>query len=166
MIFISHSSRNNAQALELRDWLLEQGWGARQLYLDLDRLDAGERWRRALNEAGSSCEAVIVCLSDDWLRSDECKREFHFAEARERPIFPIYVDTVTQQIPRFITDLQIANIADPKAREGGFEQLRRGLLKHGLGRDIFPRRRGTEPICIAGCSRTKRSMRNLFDGMP
>ena len=80
VIFISHSSRNNDKAIDLRDWLVEQGWGQGQIYLDLDDLHSGERWRHALNDIGSNCEAVIACLSDDWVRSPECLREFNHAE--------------------------------------------------------------------------------------
>ena len=138
MIFISHSSRNNDSANRLREWLIAQGWGSTQIYLDLDNLNAGERWRQALNDSGANCEAVIVCLSDDWLKSDECKREFNIAETLHKPIFPVYVENVTLPIPRFITDLQIASIVDANIQAQGLEQLRLGLLKHGIGPRHFP----------------------------
>lgn len=137
VIFISHSSKDNAEAEKIRDWLLSEGWAPTQIYLDLDRLNAGMRWRQALNEAGSACDAVIVCLSDSWLASDECRREFHFAEALNRPIFPIYVNTIESSIPRFISDLQIADIRDTSSKRG-FEQLRRGLIRHGVSPELFP----------------------------
>ena len=65
MIFISHSSRNNKQAILVRDWLVEQGWGISQIFFDIDNLFTGDRWRQALNNSSSDCEAVIACLSDD-----------------------------------------------------------------------------------------------------
>jgi hypothetical protein len=52
-IFLSHSSKNNAEAKALADWLAVQGFDDLFLDLDLD-LDpqrgvaAGERWERAL----------------------------------------------------------------------------------------------------------------------
>ena len=58
-IFLSHSSKNNFEAIALRDWLAAQGWD--DLFLDLDPergIGAGERWERALNEAAMRCEAV------------------------------------------------------------------------------------------------------------
>ncbi len=128
MIFISHSSLNNEKAIAVRDWLVEQGWGASRIYLDLQNIHAGERWREALNDIGSNCEAVIACLSDDWLRSPECLREFNQAEATSKPIFPVVVAPITERIPRFITDLQFADISDPALQAEGFESLRRGLL--------------------------------------
>jgi hypothetical protein len=48
-IFLSHSSKNNAEAKALADWLAVQGFD--DLFLDLDPqrgVAAGERWERAL----------------------------------------------------------------------------------------------------------------------
>jgi predicted ATPase/class 3 adenylate cyclase len=133
VIFISHSSRNNDKAIAVRDWLVEQGWGEPQIYLDLDNINPGEPWRQALNAIGSKSDAVIACLSDDWLRSPECLREFNHAESGGKPIFPVVVEQITEKIPRFITDLQFADIADPVLKNEGFERLRRGLLAAGIG---------------------------------
>ena len=65
LIFISHSSRNNDAAIKVRDWLLANGWGTDQIFLDIDNLVTGDRWRNRLNEIGDNCEAIIVCLSDE-----------------------------------------------------------------------------------------------------
>ena len=49
-IFLSHSSKNNAAAAWLSDWIVENGWDD-QPFLDLDPergIVAGERWQRAL----------------------------------------------------------------------------------------------------------------------
>jgi hypothetical protein len=138
MIFISHSSRNNDKAIAVRDWLVEQGWGLGQIYLDLDDLNSGERWRHALNDIGSNCEAVIACLSDDWLRSPECIREFNHAESGGKPIFPLIVESITVKIPSFISDLQFANIVDETLKVEGFERLRLGLLNARIGPQYFP----------------------------
>jgi hypothetical protein len=138
LIFISHSSRNNDKAEVVRDWLADQGWGFEQIYLDLTDLHSGERWRRTLNEIGANCEAVIACLSDDWLRSPECLREFNHAESGGKPIFPVIVEPITERIPSFITDLQFANIVDEKLRGEGFERLRHDLLAARIGPQYFP----------------------------
>lgn len=121
-IFISHSSKNSAQAERLRDWLESQGWGRSQVFLDIQDLKSGDNWRDVLNAMGDK-EAVIVCLSDEWLGSHECVREFTQAQERGKPIFPIFVAPVTVPIPRFITDLQIGD-----ATKGEFDKLRDGLL--------------------------------------
>ena len=137
MIFISHSSRNNGEAVAVRDWLVSNGWGPSQIFLDLDAFSSGDRWRARLDEIGSKCEAVIVCLSDEWIRSPECTREFTHAESRGKPIFPIIVAPLTEQIPRFVSDLQFVNISDPSVAETGFEKLKRGLKRAQIGPDHF-----------------------------
>lgn len=137
MIFISHSSRNNSEAVAVRDWLVQNGWGPTQIFLDLDDLSGGDRWRQRLDEIGTNCEAVIVCLSDDWIRSPECTREFTHAESRGKPIFPIIVAPISDQIPRFVTDLQFVNISDPAIAETGFEKLKLGLKRAQIGPDHF-----------------------------
>lgn len=48
-IFISHSSKNNDRAIELRDWLQENGWT--DIFLDLDPergIAAGQRAVRVI----------------------------------------------------------------------------------------------------------------------
>ncbi|WP_213270380.1 TIR domain-containing protein [Hyphomonas sp.] len=137
MIFISHSSRNNAEAIGVRDWLVSNGWGPAQIFLDLDALGGGERWRQRLDEIGNNCEAVIVCLSDDWIRSPECAREFTHAESRGKPIFPIIVAPLTVKIPSFVSDIQFVNISDPTLAEGGFEKLKLGLKRAQIGPNHF-----------------------------
>lgn len=46
-LFISHSSRNDAQALALQEWPLGAGWGKDDIYLDISpdgSMAAGQRW--------------------------------------------------------------------------------------------------------------------------
>ena len=72
-IFLSHSSKDNFEAIALRDWLASEGW--KDVFLDLDPergIAAGERWERALHEAANRCEAVIFLVSANWLASGWC----------------------------------------------------------------------------------------------
>jgi hypothetical protein len=51
--------------------------------LDLDPhtgIRPGERWRQALQQANTRCEAVICLLSKHWEASHECHTEFRYAE--------------------------------------------------------------------------------------
>ncbi len=79
-IFLSHSSKNNAEALALRDWLATQGW--HDVFLDIDPergLVASDRWQRALNAAIGRCRAVIFLLSPEWRASEHCISELDLA---------------------------------------------------------------------------------------
>jgi hypothetical protein len=83
-IFLSHSSRDTAQAIALKRWLGEQEPGlAEEVFLDLDRdtgIAPGERWKEALRRANERCEAVICLLSARWEASPECLAEYRTAE--------------------------------------------------------------------------------------
>ena len=74
-VFLSHSSRNSAEAVALKRWLVEQDPGlADEIFLDLDRdtgIAPGERWKRALRQANERCEVVLCLLSAHWQNSSE-----------------------------------------------------------------------------------------------
>ena len=79
-IFLSHSSKDNFEAVALRGWLAREGWD--DVFLDLDPergIAAGERWERALHEHANRCEAVIFLVSANWLASGWCLREYALA---------------------------------------------------------------------------------------
>jgi len=92
-IFISHSSKNNAEAKALADWLATQGFD--DLFLDLDPergIAAGERWERALNRAAQRCEAVLFLVSKAWLASDWCLKEFNLAHRLNKRLFGVLIE--------------------------------------------------------------------------
>jgi hypothetical protein len=93
-IFLSHSSRNNAEAVALRDWLAENGWKD-ETFLDLDPqrgIAAGERWERALHEAASRCEAVLFLVSNAWLESVWCRKELNLAHRLNKRLFGVLIE--------------------------------------------------------------------------
>ena len=92
MIFISHSSRNNTQAVAMRDWLKKEGWV--EVFLDLDPdsgLATGQKWRDELKKAGAHCAAVVLLISPDWLASKECWLEYMFSTYLGKEIFPVLI---------------------------------------------------------------------------
>ena len=66
-LFLSHSSRDNIQALAFQNWLTANGWAPEDVFIDLHNIGAGERWRESLRKANARCEAVILLAS----RSEE-----------------------------------------------------------------------------------------------
>src|SRR4029077_14255018 len=83
-VFLSHSSRDNRHAVAVKAWLIEHEPGlVEEIFLDLDPhtgIRPGERWRHALQQANTRCEAVICLLSRHWEASRECQAEFRYAE--------------------------------------------------------------------------------------
>lgn len=135
VIFISHSSRDNAAALRVRDWLRHQGWS--QVFLDLDPeqgLAPGQRWQEELKRAGEQCAAVIVLVSPNWVASPWCQVEFLLADQLGKRIFPVFVaptpfDTLRVELK---AKFQMADISSPSVEAEGFERLGIGLKRAGL----------------------------------
>jgi TIR domain len=96
-IFISHSSKNNAAAIALSDWIVAGGWDE-EPFLDLDPesgIAAGERWERALHEAADRCEVVLFLISREWLKSEWCLKEFHLAQKLNKRLLGILIDDLS-----------------------------------------------------------------------
>ena len=87
-IFISHSSHDNFEALAFRDWLYSEGWASDDVFLDLEGIGAGERWKEALAVAKERCEAVLFLVSPHSLASTECYVEIRTAEDYGKVILP------------------------------------------------------------------------------
>ena len=102
-IFLSHSSRDNRQAIALRQWLIDQDVRlADEIFLDLDAsagIRSGTRWKEALRQASTRCEAVICLLSGNWLSSPECRTEYRFAEYLNKRIFSARIGALTGEDP-------------------------------------------------------------------
>ena len=148
VIFISHSSKNNAEAVAVRDWLRAEGYG--ETFLDLDPehgLAPGQRWEDELQKAGERCLAVVVLVSPDWCASKWCFHEFKFAKALGKKIFPVLIQpTPWSELPLELTSqFQMANISSPELREDGLTRLRFGLQRAGLDPKDFRLPEGRPP---------------------
>ncbi|TIP29591.1 MAG: toll/interleukin-1 receptor domain-containing protein [Mesorhizobium sp.] len=140
-IFVSHSSRDGPRAVEVRDWLVANGWD--DVFLDLDPvrgLAPGERWQNALRAAADRCEAVVFLISLDWLNSRWCLSEYLLAKQLGKRLFPVIIDDVE------ISALPADMAADHQAVDlvldvQGWERLKQGLN----GRVLMPKASAFRP---------------------
>ena len=83
-IFVSHSRRDNLEAVALVQWLSEvRPELATEIFIDIGAetgLRPGQKWQEALRQASDRCEAVICLLSRNWQSSDYCRLEYLLAE--------------------------------------------------------------------------------------
>ncbi len=155
-IFISHKSENAKEALAIKQWLKDNGWG--DVFLDLDGksgINQGERWKIALRNAKESCEAVLCLVSPAWLESNECQNEYRYAEEYDKKIFYALIkpcDTqklhsewqrcelfVDNDLAQKTIDFKFGEIPIKYAfRSDGLERLRSGLEKARIGAKYFP----------------------------
>jgi WD40 repeat protein len=154
-VFLSHSSRDSRQAVAVKAWLIEQEPGlAEEIFLDLDPhtgIRPGERWRQALQQANTRCEAVICLLSKHWEASRECQTEFRYAEnlgktivcARLEPVPDTNITSEWQRCDLFpdhgpTTDVDIADGAAPVVLDTvGLQRLLDALRALGIGAEHF-----------------------------
>jgi hypothetical protein len=152
-IFLSHSSANNAEAIAIRDWMIDHGWD--DVFLDLDPergLKAGERWQEALKRAAERCELVVFLVSQVWAASKWCLAEFLLAKSLNKRVFAVIVEpTPFSELPTEMTaEWQITDLttgardyhatvtlpggttADVALGTEGLDRLRIGLIQSGL----------------------------------
>jgi signal transduction histidine kinase len=155
-VFLSHSSRDNRQAVAVNAWLIEQEPGlAEEIFLDLDPhtgIRPGERWKEALNQANTRCEAVICLLSKHWNRSYECAAEYRHAESLHKTILcarlePLPDTGITSEWQRcdlfpdhgLTTPVDIGDGGQPVVLSTvGLQRLLDALRALGIGAEHFP----------------------------
>ena len=151
-IFISHSSKDEVEAIALKDWLVGQGWGEEDdIFLDLDPkrgLAAGERWEEALRLNIRRCEAVVFVVTPAWCESKWCFAELQQAKSSNKPIFGVISKKVKfTDIPREMTSewqvvdltragkkeaFSVTSVTDGKQQSVSFNKLELTRLKAGL----------------------------------
>jgi formylglycine-generating enzyme required for sulfatase activity len=111
-LFISHSSKDSITAKAFKQWLGTNGWPDEDVFLDLDDIGAGERWKEALRKANARCEAVILLASRKALSSPECLAEIRKAEDYGKEIVVVLLRDVKFEDRRLdsFKDRQIVNL--------------------------------------------------------
>ena len=148
-VFISHSSRDNAEAEALFTWLKSQGFD--QGFLDIDKhagIPTGASWEQTLYEELERAQAVILLLTKNWFDSKWCFAEFTHARSRGKAIFPVVVGPDGDEFVG--DDLQKLDLT--KDREGGLAQLANRLTEVALlsqGGFDFPAGRAPYPGFLA-----------------
>jgi formylglycine-generating enzyme required for sulfatase activity len=159
-IFLSHASADIAQTIALRDWLVAEGWS--DLFVDVDPergIVPGERWERALNEAASRCEAVLILVSKAWLGSRWCMNELNLARRLNKRLFGVMIEEgiSVDELPSEVTSTwQFVNLATGRDHkqfrvtmpitgaemhvtfsQQGLARLKNGLARAGLHASFF-----------------------------
>lgn len=153
-LFISHSSNNDFESLALQNWLKQQGWD--DVFIDIDPqrgILAGQRWERALHEAANKCDAVLCCVSQEWIDSPWCRKEFRLAHRLNKKLIGLLIEDIpVEALPSELTDTwQFVNLASGNDHEvirvthpnsgkerhihfsmSGLTRLKAGLIQAGL----------------------------------
>jgi TIR domain len=131
-LFISHSSRNDDWALALCDWLVRDGWSAKDdIFLDVDPdrgIVAGQRWVQALEQAATRCEAVLFLVSEEWLASTWCRDEYQLAKELNSKLFALLIDEPSLVPSEFNAASVLEAAARPKSDFGKLTKYTWALL--------------------------------------
>jgi len=134
-IFLSHSSKDNAIAAQVKAQLAQ--WGHRSVFLDFDPeqgIPAGRDWEKELYAKLRECRAVIVLCSQASMASRWCFAEVTHAKAQGKLVFPIKIDDV--QVDRVLTTVQVIDAT--VGWDAAYQRLQKGLLAAGLDpKDLF-----------------------------
>ena len=137
MIFISHSSKDKAAALDVQRRLLGYGYDASQLFLDSDAetgIPSGSKWEQELYARLKDCRALIVLCSAKWQESRWCFAELVFAKAMGKEIFPLLLEECS--IDQVVAGHQAVFVY--REGEAAYARLRDALDSRHLGpRDDF-----------------------------
>jgi hypothetical protein len=130
-VFLSHSSRDNASAGRIKDWLEQQGFEAP--FLDFDKhsgIPPGATWEKTRYPEIERSHALLVLQSTNWNSSRWCFAEFTQAYALGKPIFQVIESADGDPGPSIARDLQVLDLR--QEREAGLEQLRAQLAAIAL----------------------------------
>ena len=114
-LFISHSSKDTVPAIAFKQWLGNNGWPEEDVFLDVEDIGGGERWKDALRKAHMRCEAVILLASPDALSSPECLTEVRKAEDFGKEIIVVLLRDLTVDDGRLqsFKERQIVDLSAP-----------------------------------------------------
>ena len=65
VLFLSHSSQDDAAATALEAWL--RGRGFTDIFVDHSAIAGGEKWAQALRDASGACRVVVCLVTENWL---------------------------------------------------------------------------------------------------
>jgi hypothetical protein len=89
VLFISHSSKDDAHANALAAWLRANGFT--DFFIDHQQIAGGDKWPEALRASAGSCRVVVCLVTPNWLASPECFNEFGAAWYMGKRIIPLFL---------------------------------------------------------------------------
>jgi hypothetical protein len=89
VLFISHSSKDDARVDALANWLRANGFT--DFFIDHQQIAGGDKWPEALRASAGSCRVVVCLVTPNWLASLECFNEFGAAWYMGKRIIPLFL---------------------------------------------------------------------------
>ena len=74
-LFVSYAHKNDAAVLEIISTLQSRGF---RVWYD-EGIEAGSEWPEGIASHLTGAQRVIAFISNSYMRSDNCRREMHYA---------------------------------------------------------------------------------------
>ena len=102
-IFVSYAHKNDAAVLEIIGTLQSRGF---RVWYD-EGIEAGSEWPESIASHLERAQLVLAFLSPAYLRSDNCRKEMHYALTKKKPVINVYLEQ-TELSPGM--EMQIGNL--------------------------------------------------------
>ncbi len=102
-IFVSYAHRDDAAVLEIISTLQSRGF---RVWYD-EGIEAGSEWPESIASHLERAQLVLAFLSPAYLRSDNCRKEMHYALTKRKPVINVYLER-TELSPGM--EMQIGNL--------------------------------------------------------
>ena len=123
-IFISYAHANAPAVMEVLGVLAERGY---RIWYD-SGIEVGSEWQEDIAGHLASAGLMIAFISNAYVRSDNCRKEMHFALTKKIPVISVFLEN-TRLTPGL--EMQMGNLF--------------ALMKHELGEERFYERLLTAP---------------------
>jgi hypothetical protein len=107
-VFVSYSSRDRNTVQTLVDDLQALG---HQVWFDSETLKGGQVWWDEILEGIRECDVLLALLTPRYLASLPCRLEYSYADACERTVIPVKIDTGVEfnSLPSLLVKRQVVN---------------------------------------------------------
>ena len=102
-IFVSYAHKTDAAVLEIIGTLQSRGF---RVWYD-EGIEAGSEWPESIASHLERAQLVLAFLSPAYLRSDNCRKEMHYALTKKKPVINVYLEQ-TELSPGM--EMQIGNL--------------------------------------------------------
>ena len=102
-LFVSYAHKNDAAVLEIISILQSRGF---RVWYD-EGIEAGSEWPESIASHLERAQLVLAFLSPAYLRSDNCRKEMHYALTKRKPVINVYLEP-TELSPGM--EMQIGNL--------------------------------------------------------
>ena len=126
-LFVSYAHKDDAAVLEIIRTLQSRGF---RVWYD-EGIEAGSEWPESIASHLERAQLVLAFLSPAYLRSDNCRKEMHYALTKKKPVINVYLEQ-TELSPGM--EMQIGNLFEETANnEKEHAKIWFKLLHDGIG---------------------------------